>query len=146
MILLASMPLLARMPETKAQALPGTFINEKRSDQWLASDLRARNIYDKNDIKIGAINDLLIDRDGRISAVIIGVGGFLGIGEKNVGVPFDDIKISLREGTEWLMLERSREELRAAPAFGPATGQGKATSDRSYGTMDGAQKPDEKQR
>lgn len=155
MMLLAGVSLFARVPETKAQALPGTFVqalpgtfvNEKRADQWLASDLRAKNVYDRNDAKIGAINDLLIDRDGRISAVIIGVGGFLGIGEKNVGVPFADIKISLRDGNEWLVLERSREDLRAAPAFGPATGtQGKAAGDRSYGTMDGTQKPDEKQR
>lgn len=95
----------------------GTFVNERRTDQWLASVLRSKNVYDRSDERIGAINDLVIDRNGAVSAVVIGVGGFLGIGEKNVGVPFRDIKISIRDGNEWLVLERSKDELKAAPAF-----------------------------
>ncbi|MBX9741006.1 MAG: PRC-barrel domain-containing protein [Beijerinckiaceae bacterium] len=98
----------------------GTFVNERRTDQWLASALRGKNVYDRADARIGAINDLVIDRDGAVSAVVIGVGGFLGIGEKSVGVPFADVKISIRDGNEWLVLERSKDELKAAPDFNPA--------------------------
>lgn len=147
-LVLSALPALAQGAEERPAAVQaGTFVNERRSDQWLASELRAKNVYDRSDTKIGAINDLLIDRDGRIAAVIIGVGGFLGIGEKNVGIPFSEIKISLREGAEWLVLERSREDLKAAPTFGPASGppaHGTGASDRSYGTLNAPAKADEK--
>jgi len=114
-----------------------TFVAERRADQWLASSLRSKNVYDRNDAKIGVINDLVIDRDGRVAAVVIGVGGFLGIGEKSVGVPFADIKISMRETNEWLVLDRSRDDLRAAPAFGVASGPqpNKVENSGNYGTM-----------
>jgi sporulation protein YlmC with PRC-barrel domain len=119
-----------------------TFVAERRPDQWLASSLKAKNVYDRSDAKIGVINDLVIDRDGRVAAVVIGVGGFLGIGEKNVGVPFQDIKVSMRDNNEWLVLERSKEDLRAAPAFGVASGPqpNKVENDRSYGTMNAPSK------
>ncbi len=114
-----------------------TFVAARRPDQWLSSSLRAKNVYDRSDAKIGVINDLVIDRDGRVAAVVIGVGGFLGIGEKNVGVPFQDIKISMRENNEWLVLDRSRDDLRAAPAFGVASGPqpNKVENSGNYGTM-----------
>lgn len=46
---------------------------------------------DPTDNKIGDVRDLIIDEDGRIIAAIIGVGGFLGIDEKNVAIPFDAV-------------------------------------------------------
>jgi sporulation protein YlmC with PRC-barrel domain len=123
-----------------AQTAPGptnTFVAERRQDQWLSSGLRAKNVYDRNDAKIGVINDLVIDHDGKVAVVVIGVGGFLGIGEKNVGVPFQDIKISMRDNNEWLVLDRSREDLAAAPAFGVASGPNpnNGGNDRNYGTL-----------
>lgn len=114
-----------------------TFVNERRADQWLSSGLRAKNVYDRADAKIGSINDLVIDRDGRVAAIVIGVGGFLGIGEKNVGVPFQDVKVSMREGAEWLVLDRTKDDLRAAPAFNSAAAaaaQG-GGNERSFGAM-----------
>src|SRR4051794_31413382 len=47
-----------------------------------------QNVYDPGDNKIGEIMDVLVDKEGKINAMIIGVGGFLGIGEKDVAVPF----------------------------------------------------------
>lgn len=122
------------------------FISERRADQWLASSLKARNVYDRSDVKIGVINDLVVDRDGRVAAFVIGVGGFLGIGEKNVAVPFEDVKITLHDSRERLVLDRSRDDLKAAPAFGPASatslevGSG---SDRNYGTLNAPHGKDE---
>lgn len=121
-----------------AQTDANTFVAERQADQWLASSLKARNVYDRGDAKIGVINDLVIGRDGRVAAVVIGVGGFLGIGEKNVGVPFQDIKISLRDSGEWLVLDRSKDDLRAAPAFGLASGRAQnvgSENDRNFGTL-----------
>jgi sporulation protein YlmC with PRC-barrel domain len=142
----------AQSAEQPARKPTGTFVNVRRPDQWSATGLKAKNIYDPADNKIGSINDLVIDRDGRVAAVVIGVGGFLGIGEKNVGVPFADVKISMRDGNEWLVLDRSKDDLKAAPAFSLASGspvaqQSAGEQERHYGTLNAggagtdAQKP-----
>jgi hypothetical protein len=52
----------------------------------------ALNVYNDNNEKIGSVNDLLIDKSGNIKAAVIGVGGFLGMGEHPVAVSFDKIK------------------------------------------------------
>ena len=59
---------------------------------WLASKLSGVDVYNTANEKIGDISDAVIGRDGRIEAVIISVGGFLGMGKHHVGVPFADVK------------------------------------------------------
>jgi sporulation protein YlmC with PRC-barrel domain len=59
---------------------------------WRASKLVGLSIYNDKNESVGSINDLLTDKDGNIKAVVIGVGGFLGVGEHLVAVPFDKIK------------------------------------------------------
>jgi len=61
--------------------------------QMLGSDLRGTRVYGANNENIGTISDLLLDREGRLAAVIVGVGGFLGIGQKDVAVPFQALEI-----------------------------------------------------
>lgn len=60
--------------------------------QWRTSKLVGLNVYNDNNEKLGDINELLIDNTGKVQAVIIGVGGFLGMGEHNVAVTFDKLK------------------------------------------------------
>jgi hypothetical protein len=52
------------------------------------------------DNKIGGVDDILIDKEGRVTAVIIGVGGFLGMGEKDVAVPFSSVRAS-EKNNKW---------------------------------------------
>ena len=52
------------------------------------TDWYKQDVYDPNDNKIGEIMDVLVDQSGTITALIVGVGGFLGAGEKDVAVPF----------------------------------------------------------
>lgn len=67
---------------------------------------------------VGEINDLLVGENGEIDAAIIGVGGFLGLGEKNVAVSYDDLKLTADDdGTYYVVLETSKEELESAPEF-----------------------------
>jgi len=61
--------------------------------QMLGSDLRGTRVYGANNENIGDISDTLIDRNGQVVAVIVGVGGFLGIGQKDVAVPFQALEI-----------------------------------------------------
>lgn len=61
---------------------------------WRASKLAGLSVYNDKNESVGAINDLLTDKNGNIKAVVIGVGGFLGVGEHLVAVPFDKVKFS----------------------------------------------------
>src|SRR4030088_681345 len=59
---------------------------------WRASKVVGLSVYNDNNESLGSINDLLMDKSGSIKAVVIGVGGFLGVGEHLVAVPFDKVK------------------------------------------------------
>ncbi|PVA11329.1 photosystem reaction center subunit H [Pelagivirga sediminicola] len=69
---------------------------------------------------IGEINDIIVTKDGQVSAVILGVGGFLGMGERDVSVSMDDITVVREEGDSddrFLVVSTSKEALEAAPAY-----------------------------
>lgn len=68
------------------------FIPQAQSGQWRASKLMGIDIYGNNNEKIGDVNEVLIDKNGNAQAVVIGVGGFLGVGQKDVAVPFASIQ------------------------------------------------------
>ena len=59
---------------------------------WRASKVVGISVYNDNKEKLGSINDFLIDRSGNIKAVVLGVGGFLGMGEHLVAVSLDKVK------------------------------------------------------
>lgn len=69
--------------------------------------------------KVGTINDLIVAPDGRILAAIVGVGGFLGIGEKEVSVPFAAVRVVRRDNDWYLLMDTTREALADAPPFQP---------------------------
>ena len=71
---------------------PATASDSTYQGQWRTSKLVGLNVYNDNNESLGSINDLLTDKTGNIKAVIIGVGGFLGVGEHLVAVPLDKIK------------------------------------------------------
>jgi sporulation protein YlmC with PRC-barrel domain len=75
------------------------------------------DVYDTQDNKIGDVNDILLDKDGRISTAIIGVGGFLGVGEKDVAVPFNSLKVSEKAGDRYLVIDATKEALEKAPGY-----------------------------
>lgn len=62
-------------------------ITAQQPNQWLGSTLIGMTVVDPDNNTIGEVDDLLVEKDGQIHALIIGVGGFLGIGEKNVALP-----------------------------------------------------------
>ena len=73
--------------------------------------------YDNSENKIGEVTDLVLDNEGNVMTAVIGVGGVLGGGHKHVAVPFKELKISSRDGKEWLVLNRTKDDLKNAPAF-----------------------------
>ena len=66
--------------------------NASYQGDWRTSKLVGLNVYNNENASIGSINDLLTDKSGNIKGVVIGVGGFLGVGEHLVAVAFDQIK------------------------------------------------------
>jgi sporulation protein YlmC with PRC-barrel domain len=61
---------------------------------WRASKLVGLSVYNEKNESVGSINDMLTDKNGKVVAIVIGVGGFLGVGEHLVAVPFEKVKFS----------------------------------------------------
>ena len=61
---------------------------------WRSSKLVGVKVYNNNNENVGSIDDLLVDKSGNVKGVVIGVGGFLGMGEHLVAVSFDQVKFS----------------------------------------------------
>jgi len=89
------------------------------SNSLLARDLIGLAVFSPDKLKIGTINDLILSKDGKsVEGFVIGVGGFLGIGEKAVALKMDRLQISnTAEGAVQLTMDAKKEELANAPAF-----------------------------
>ncbi|TMJ96144.1 MAG: PRC-barrel domain containing protein [Alphaproteobacteria bacterium] len=73
----------------KPEAVPhdtAKFISSQSQDQWVFSKFKGSDVLGPDDAHIGSVNDMLFDKNGKILGLIVGVGGFLGIGEKNVAI------------------------------------------------------------
>ena len=76
-----------------------------------------QNVYDPQDNKIGDITDLIVESSGKIEAAMVGVGGFLGIGEKDVAVQFEALKPTTKNNKTYLVLNTTKDALKSAPGF-----------------------------
>ena len=75
------------------------FIRESKVGQWKASKTLGLKIYNEKNENIGQITELLFDKGGKIEAVVIAVGGFLGVGKREIAVPLSEIKAPTQEGS-----------------------------------------------
>jgi sporulation protein YlmC with PRC-barrel domain len=64
----------------------GNFIAAQGADMWVFSKFKGTDVLGPDDKHIGDVTDLVFDKNGKIDGVVVGVGGFLGIGEKNVAI------------------------------------------------------------
>ena len=96
-------------------------ITAQKPDEWLATKLRGTSVLGSDGVKIGSVDDILLDRNGSIKALVIGVGGFLGIGAKDVAIPFKQFQVV--PGTEGksdvLTLSMTKDQLADAQDFKP---------------------------
>jgi sporulation protein YlmC with PRC-barrel domain len=81
------------------------------------SDYYNQSVYDERDNKIGDVGDLLVENGGKVNTAIIGVGGFLGVGEKNIAIPFQSLKVVEKDGKRYLVLNTTKEALQSAPGY-----------------------------
>jgi sporulation protein YlmC with PRC-barrel domain len=110
-------------PEGQAQSAPVIEIVERQKAISFSGDVSAKELLDGNVMhsaneNIGDINDILIDREGKIAAVIVGVGGLLGMGEKNVALPYDQLTFGRDDNNELVIgTSATKESLQAAPEY-----------------------------
>jgi sporulation protein YlmC with PRC-barrel domain len=106
-------------PETAEVIEPaeGT-IQMQDENTVLASDLMGARIFNSADESVGSIDDIIVSTEGTVEGVVIGVGGFLGIGKKLVAVEMSQISVRTdAAGNPRLLLDSTRDALQAAPAF-----------------------------
>ena len=97
------------------------FVTKQSSDQHLASKFNGTDVIGADDAKIGDVSDVLFDKDHKVIAFIVGVGGFLGIGAKDVAIdPASFQAVPGKDATDMkLRLSMTKDELKAAAAFEP---------------------------
>jgi hypothetical protein len=138
----------ASPPPAKADAAPmdgAKFIASQGMDQWVFSKFKGTDVLGPDNAHIGDVNDLLFDKNGKILGMIVGVGGFLGIGEKSVAIDMGAFEaVPASTGTTGassdptnvkLKVSWTKEQLQKAPDFQyykpPAPAR---TSDRPAGS------------
>ncbi len=121
---------------TRAVTPVDRFLATPATDDWLASRLMGSTIYGVNDESLGDVNDVVATKDGQVKAIVIGVGGFLGIGEKNVAVAPSALE-RVADGNSWkYRLATTKDELNAAPEFqAPAATPAEATGSTTPGVV-----------
>ncbi|HET7886400.1 MAG TPA: PRC-barrel domain-containing protein [Bradyrhizobium sp.] len=90
----AQTPAPSTAPSADKTSTSTTISTSQLQGDWRASKVVGLSVYNDNNEKVGSINDLLMDKSGNIKAVVLGVGGFLGMGEHLVAVPFEKVKFS----------------------------------------------------
>ena len=115
-----------------------TFVQTQHATDWLGSKLIGATVYGQDNASIGNINDVVIGNDGKVRAVVIGVGGFLGVGEKNVAIPLEALNITRKpesSSIDKITVSYTKDDLKNAPKFAyfePAksTTTGSSTNDK----------------
>jgi sporulation protein YlmC with PRC-barrel domain len=105
------------MPSSAATSQRLTFYTVQPADTR-ASKLIGLDVYNKNNENIGEVEDLILDGNKNVKAVVVSVGGFLGIGDRNVAIdPASVMMTEQRDGAWRLVANTTKEDLKGAPAF-----------------------------
>ena len=95
------------------------FVSSQKPDQWLASKFKGTDVVGSDNEKIGDVSDILFDKSGKVDAIIIGVGGFLGMGAKEVALaPSSFYVVPGQNGSpDKLKLSATKDQLKDAQNF-----------------------------
>ncbi len=117
--------------DSAAMSAPNVQSNLKGN--WRASKLVGLAVYNDSSEKLGDISEILVDNSGKINAVIVGVGGFLGVGQHDIAVSFDKLK--------WVnepIRSASTDRAPAAPGMSPSATPSTTTTGSASGSMGAA--------
>jgi sporulation protein YlmC with PRC-barrel domain len=131
----------------------GSLIMQQQSGEMLAEDIIGANVRNAQNENIGSVTDLILDQNGQLKGAVISVGGFLGIGDKKVAVPWSAVKIgappvaasgstggatSTASQDPVLLVNMTKEELKSAAPFKTAAQQQRETERASRPAPSGA--------
>jgi sporulation protein YlmC with PRC-barrel domain len=126
------------MGSTSGAAASGQLMTQMQPDMMRGSKLMGTDIYGSDNQKIGDLDDVILDRQGKIQAIVIGVGGFLGIGEKNVAIPYDQVQwMSSQE----VQAQNNQNSGSTTAGAGGAAGSGTNTAGGMTTASGGANQP-----
>ena len=108
---------LALAAALTTSAYAATTMSAAPTESWTVTNYYKQAVYDPKESKIGDVDDVLVDKSGKVTGLVVGVGGFLGAGEKDVIVPFTAVKTSKRNDKWWLTLDQTKDDLKNAPGF-----------------------------
>jgi len=110
----SSMP--AAKPEGSGKL---NFVSSQKPDQWLATKFKGTDVVGSDNEKIGDVSDILFDKSGKVEAIIISVGGFLGVGAKEVALAPNsfDVVPGQNGASDKLKLSATKDQLKDAQNF-----------------------------
>lgn len=102
-----------------SNAMEATFVTSMEGGDFLTDDLMGNDIISsvEADESIGTIDDLLLNEEGEIKAVIVSVGGFLGMGDKNVAIAWDSLELTQEDDEYVIKVNASQDALEEAENF-----------------------------
>jgi sporulation protein YlmC with PRC-barrel domain len=131
---LAQAPERPGAPADSAKPSSSQIVDAQGRDEWLASKLRGTTVLGSDNQKVGDVIDILLDKSGQVKAFIVGVGGVLGLGAKEVAVDLTEFReVPAAGGNKaQLKISMTKEQLTQAPDFkrlpSPPTTTGSAPS------------------
>jgi sporulation protein YlmC with PRC-barrel domain len=125
LLMAASVPVYAQSttttnpsPSTSASAPAHVSQTHIQPGQIRATDMNGATVYDTQNQKVGDVKDILLDRSGKVDAVVLDVGAFLGMGGKYVAVSMNDIKITEDKNNKpHFAIDMTKDQLKSAQAF-----------------------------
>jgi sporulation protein YlmC with PRC-barrel domain len=119
LLMAASLPVYAQTTITTSTAAPRVVATQLQPGQIRATQMDGATVYDAQNQKVGDIKDVVIDRDGKVAAVVLDVGAFLGVGGKYVAVSMNDLKITQDNNSNKprFAVDMTKDQLKAAQAF-----------------------------
>jgi len=133
------------MPQQSSTQKPG-FVQSQSPQEWRGSKLIGASVYGPDNQSIGEVSDVIVDGSGKVKAAVVGVGGFLGVGQKDVAIPFEALNVSRKPNSgsiDKITVNYSKDELKNAPKFayyeptGSSQTTGSSTGTSGDGTMNG---------
>lgn len=108
---------------TSAGSAAASVITQQNPNQWLASKFMGTDVIGTDDAKIGDVSDVLFDKSGKVDALIVGVGGFLGIGQKDIALPISSFQVIAansgrnNSSSDQLRLSMTKDQLQQQAEF-----------------------------
>jgi PRC-barrel domain len=115
----ATPPVMAPATSPAAPAMADPFYaSQLTSANWRSTEIVGKPVYSRMEERIGEIDELILSNDGRVVAAVVGVGGFLGMGERKVAISFPAMKM-MRDanGVSRISVDLSKDTLKAAPVY-----------------------------